>query len=81
MSGTQFSFGDPAPAPLAYTIADTDWQSMVQSYLFHKFAMANPDSALTKNLNAALKKGDAKSIKGAWQSVGDDQAALARTGT
>jgi len=60
MSGTQFSFG--SPPPLAYTIAETDRQSMIQSFLFHKFAMANPNSALTNNLNAALKSGNPQAI-------------------
>ncbi len=60
MSGTQFSFG--TPAPLAYTIEEEDRTSMIQSFLFHKFAMANPDSALTKNLNSAIAKGDSDSI-------------------
>jgi hypothetical protein len=60
MSGTQLSFG--TPPPLSYTIADSDRQSMIESFLFHKFAMANPDSALTKNLNAALKQTDSKAV-------------------
>jgi hypothetical protein len=60
MSGTQFAFGNPPP--LTYTIAETDRQSMIQSFLFHKFAMANPNSALTNSLNAALKSGDPKAI-------------------
>lgn len=60
MSGTQFSFG--TPPPLAYTIASADRDAMIQSFLFHKFAMANPDSALTKNLNAALKSTDPKAV-------------------
>ena len=60
MSGTQFSFGNPPP--LSYTIADADRESMIQSFLFHKFAMANPDSALTKNLNAALKSTDPTAV-------------------
>lgn len=60
MSGTQLAFG--TPKPLSYTIADADRQAMIQSFLFHKFAMANPDSALTKNLNAALKSTDATAV-------------------
>jgi hypothetical protein len=60
MSGTQFSFGDPPP--LSYTVEDSDRESMIQSFLFHKFAMANPDSALTKNLNAALKSSDSQAV-------------------
>jgi hypothetical protein len=60
MSGTQFSFGNPPP--LSYTVAESDRQSMIESLLFHKFAMANPDSALTKNLNAALKQTDSKAV-------------------
>jgi hypothetical protein len=60
MSGTQLSFGNPPP--LSYTIAESDRQSMIQSFLFHKFAMANPDSALTKNLNAALKSTDSTAV-------------------
>jgi hypothetical protein len=60
MSGTQFSFGNPPP--LSYTVAESDRQSMIESFLFHKFAMANPDSALTKNLNAALKQTDSKAV-------------------
>lgn len=60
MSGTQFSFG--SPPPLSYTIADSDRESMIQSFLFHKFAMANPDSALTKNLTAALKSTDSTAV-------------------
>lgn len=60
MSGTQFSFGNPPP--LSYTIADSDRESMIQSFLFHKFAMANPDSALTKNLTAALKSTDSTAV-------------------
>lgn len=60
MSGTQLAFG--TPKPLSYTIADSDRQAMIQSFLFHKFAMANPDSALTKNLNAALKSTDSTAV-------------------
>lgn len=60
MSGTQFSFGNPPP--ISYTITQNDWNSMIQSFLFHKFAMANPDSALTKNLNTALKSTDPTAI-------------------
>ncbi|MCE0915822.1 MULTISPECIES: hypothetical protein [unclassified Pseudomonas] len=60
MSGTQFTFGNPPP--LSYTVGESDRQSMIQSFLFHKYAMANPDSALTKNLNIALKSGDANAI-------------------
>jgi hypothetical protein len=60
MSGTQFSFGNPPP--LSYTIADSDRESMIQSFLFHKFAMANPDSALTKNLNTALQSSDPTAV-------------------
>lgn len=60
MSGTQFAFGNPPP--LSYTIAESDRQAMIQSFLFHKFAMANPDSALTKNLNAALKSTDSTAV-------------------
>jgi hypothetical protein len=60
MSGTQFSFSNPPP--LSYTVAESDRQSMIESFLFHKFAMANPDSALTKNLNAALKQSDPKAV-------------------
>lgn len=55
MSGTQVTFGQPKP--LAYTITSADRSAAVASFQFHKFAMANPDSALTKNFNAALKKG------------------------
>jgi hypothetical protein len=60
MSGTQFSFGNPPP--LSYTIADSDRESMIQSFLFHKFAMANPNSVLTSNLNAALKSTDPTAV-------------------
>lgn len=60
MSGTQFGFG--SPPPLSYAVAESDRTSMIESFLFHKFAMANPDSALTKNLNAALKQGDPKAV-------------------
>lgn len=60
MSGTQFSFG--TPAPLAYTIAESDRLSMIQSFTFHKFATANPSSALTQNLYTALKAGDPTAI-------------------
>jgi hypothetical protein len=55
MSGTQVTFGNPAP--LAYTIEDTDRQAAIASFQFHRFAMANPSSVLTKNFNAALKAG------------------------
>lgn len=58
MSGTQSSDG----SPLVYTIAETDRLASVQSFLFHKFAMANPDSGLTTNLNAALKTGKADTV-------------------
>jgi hypothetical protein len=60
MSGTQFSFGNPPP--LSYTITSSDRDSMIQSFLFHKYAMANPDSALTKNLNTALKNSDPTAV-------------------
>ncbi len=60
MSATQFSFG--TPPPLSYTIDKSDWKAMIQSFLFHRFAMANPNSALTQNLNSAVKKGDVDSI-------------------
>jgi hypothetical protein len=60
MSGTQFSFGNPPP--LSYTITSSDRDSMIQSFLFHKYAMANPDSALTKSLNDALKNTDSTAV-------------------
>lgn len=60
MSGTQLAFGNPPP--LSYTIAESDRDAMIQSFLFHKFAMANPDSALTKKLNDALKLTDPTAI-------------------
>lgn len=60
MSGTQFSFGNPPP--LSYTINESDWKSMIQSFLFHKYAMANPSSALTNNLTSALKSSDPTSV-------------------
>jgi hypothetical protein len=53
MSGTKRPAGNPPPAP--YSIEESDRLANIQSFLFHKFAMANPNSALTKNLNAALK--------------------------
>lgn len=55
MSGTQVTFG--TPPPLAYTIEATDRSAAILSFQFHKFAMANPTSALTQNFNAALKNG------------------------
>lgn len=60
MSATQFSFG--TPPPLVYTIEETDKKSMIESYLFHKYAMSNPNAVLTKNLNAAIEKGDSDAI-------------------
>jgi hypothetical protein len=59
MSGTKPPSGKPLPA---YTISETDRLASVQSLLFHKFAMANPDSSLTASLNAALKTGDIPTI-------------------
>jgi hypothetical protein len=61
MSGTQFSFG--TPSPLTYTLVEADRQAAIQSFLFHKFAMANPNSILTKNLYSALKSKDPTAIK------------------
>jgi hypothetical protein len=55
MSGTQVTFGNPPP--LAYTITEADRATAILSFNFHKFAMANPSSALTKNFNDALKTG------------------------
>lgn len=55
MSGTQLTFG--SPPPLAYTITADDRGAAVLSFQFHKFAMANPSSALAKNFNKALKAG------------------------
>ncbi len=60
MSAVQFSFG--TPPPIEYTVASTDEDAMVQSFLFHRFAMANPNSALTKNLYAALKEGSVDKV-------------------
>jgi hypothetical protein len=56
MSGTKRPAGNPPIPP--YSIEETDRLANVQSFLFHKFSMANPTSALTKNLNAALKSAD-----------------------
>ncbi len=67
MSGTQFTFG--TPAPLAYTIVEADRQSMIQSFLFHKFAMANPNSVLTTNLNTAIKSGNPTAINAFFAST------------
>ena len=55
MSGTQVTFGDPPP--LAYTVTSSDQAAAVLSFQFHRFAMANPASALTRNFNNALKSG------------------------
>ena len=55
MSGTQVTFGDPPP--LAYTITAADRTAAIRSFQFQKFMSANPDSALTKNFNTALKAG------------------------
>lgn len=60
MSAIQFSFENPPP--LEFTVASIDEDAMTQSFLFHRFAMANPESALTKNLYAALKKGSVDSV-------------------
>ncbi|QKX06661.1 hypothetical protein HN014_17650 [Aquimarina sp. TRL1] len=60
MSVMQFSFGDPPP--ITYSIEKTDEDAMIQSFLFHRFAMANPDSSLTKNLYASLKEGSVDSV-------------------
>jgi hypothetical protein len=60
MSGTQLSFG--TPPPLAYTIEESDRTANIQSFLFHKFAMANPSSALTSSLNTAIKTGKSDTI-------------------
>ncbi|CAL2108489.1 conserved hypothetical protein [Tenacibaculum sp. 190524A02b] len=60
MAAVQFSFGNPPP--LEFTIASSDEDAMVQSFLFHRYAMANPNSALTKNLYASLKKGSVDDV-------------------
>lgn len=60
MAAVQFSFGNPPP--LAFTVDSSDEQSMIQSFLFHRFAMANPNSALTKSLYGALKKGSVDDV-------------------
>lgn len=62
MSATQFSFG--TPPPLSYTLEDSDRASMIQSFLFHRYAMANPKSTLARSLYNAIKKGDVDSING-----------------
>lgn len=54
MSGTQRSLHG-TPLPLIYTIEETDRLASIKSFMFHKFAMANPGSALTINLNKAVK--------------------------
>lgn len=60
MSAVQFSF--TSPPPLEFTITGSDEDAMIQSFLFHRYAMANPNSTLTKNLYTALKTGKASEI-------------------
>jgi hypothetical protein len=60
MSGTQLTYG--TPKPLAYSIEEADRLANIQSFLFHKFAMANPGSALTTSLNTAIKTGKSDDI-------------------
>ena len=67
MSAVQFTFDNPPP--LKYTIEKGDKAAMIQSFFFHRFAMANPDSALTKNLYAALKKGNVKAVNNFFEST------------
>lgn len=67
MSAVQFTFDNPPP--LKYTIEKADKAAMIQSFFFHRFAMANPDSALTKNLYAALKKGNVKAVNDFFKST------------
>lgn len=55
MSGTQLNYG--TPPPLTYAIEEADRTATVQSFLFYKFAMANPGSALTTSFNAQIKSG------------------------
>lgn len=59
MSGTKSSY---STAPLAYTLTEADRMANVQAFQFHKFALANPDSALMTSVNAALKTGDSDTI-------------------
>ncbi len=67
MSAIQFTFDNPPP--LEYSVETSDRQAMIQSFLFHRFAMANPNSALTKNLYAALKKGSVDSTNAFFAST------------
>lgn len=54
MSGTMLKF---APQTLAYTITADDRSAAIASFKFQKYIVANPDAALTKSFNAALKGG------------------------
>ncbi len=67
MAAVQFSFDNPPP--ITYTIEQADEDAMLQSFLFHRFTMANPNSALTKNLYNALKGGSSKSINEFFQGT------------
>ncbi|WP_027388098.1 hypothetical protein [Chryseobacterium gregarium] len=67
MAAVQFSFDNPPP--LVFTITADDQNSMIQSFLFHRYAMANPNSALTKNLYAALKGGSTASVNSFFAST------------
>ena len=67
MSALQFSFDDPPP--IEYSVESIDKTAMIQSLLFHRYTMANPDSALTKNLYAALKKGTVEAVNSYFQSI------------
>ncbi|WP_288243583.1 hypothetical protein [uncultured Chryseobacterium sp.] len=67
MAAVQFSFDNPPP--LVFTITADDQASMIQSFLFHRYAMANPNSALTKNLYAALKGGSTASVNSFFAST------------
>ncbi|SHJ62515.1 hypothetical protein [Aquimarina spongiae] len=67
MSAIQFTFDNPPP--LTYSIETSDKASTIQSFLFHRFIMANPNSALTKNLYSALKKGSVDSVNAFFAST------------
>ena len=67
MSAVEFGFDNPPP--IEYTITSDDKSAMIQSFLFHRYAMANPSSTLTTNLYSAIKKGDVKSINTFFSST------------